>query len=154
MATSRPRVGGNGDRSRGERGLSQQALADKRKIHRVSLAKSAGALQAPSLEILERLAQAVKVKVGKLLEEKSVPPHELETRRRRRGTGKTTAATERSGTHEHGRTSDEAGPGSARLRPKEGFESLLAPQAGLNWALGAKGFPGVGARRSRSLHST
>jgi transcriptional regulator with XRE-family HTH domain len=68
MATSRPRVGGNGDRSRGERGLSQQALADKVKIHRVYLAKIEGAVQAPSLEILERLAKALKVKVGKLLE--------------------------------------------------------------------------------------
>jgi transcriptional regulator with XRE-family HTH domain len=68
MTTIMQRVGGNVKRIRGERWLSQQALADKVKIHRVYLAKIEGAVQAPSLEILERLAKALKVKVGKLLE--------------------------------------------------------------------------------------
>jgi transcriptional regulator with XRE-family HTH domain len=68
MTTIMQRVGGNVKRIRGERGLSQQALADKVKIHRVYLAKIEGAVQAPSLEILERLAKALKVKEGKLLE--------------------------------------------------------------------------------------
>ena len=68
MTTIMQRVGGNVKRIRGERGLSQQALADKGKIHRVYLAKIEGAVQAPSLEILERLAKALKVKEGKLLE--------------------------------------------------------------------------------------
>jgi transcriptional regulator with XRE-family HTH domain len=62
------RVGGNVKRIRNERGMTQQALADRAKIHRVYLAKIEGAVQAPSLEILDRLAKALKVKVGKLLE--------------------------------------------------------------------------------------
>jgi transcriptional regulator with XRE-family HTH domain len=62
------RVAENVKRMRAKRGLSQQALADLVGIHRVYLAKIEGAVQAPSLEILERLAQALKVKPGKLLE--------------------------------------------------------------------------------------
>jgi transcriptional regulator with XRE-family HTH domain len=62
------RVGANVKRIRTERGLSQQALADKVKIHRVYVAKIEGAVQAPSLEILDRIAKALKVKVGALVE--------------------------------------------------------------------------------------
>ena len=62
------RVAGNVKRVRTDRGLSQQALADKVKIHRVYLAQIEGATRAPSLEMLERLAKALKVKVGELLE--------------------------------------------------------------------------------------
>ena len=68
MPSIMQRVGGNVKRIRNERCLNQQALADKVKIHRVYLAKIEGAVQAPSLEILERLAKALKVKVGELVE--------------------------------------------------------------------------------------
>ena len=62
------RVAENVKRIRNERGLTQQAMADKAKIHRVYLAQIAGATRAPSLEMLERLAKALKVKVGALVE--------------------------------------------------------------------------------------
>jgi transcriptional regulator with XRE-family HTH domain len=68
MPSIMQRVGANVKRIRNERGLSQQALADKVKIHRVYVAKIEGAVQAPSLEMLERLAKALKVKVGELVE--------------------------------------------------------------------------------------
>lgn len=47
---------------------TQQAIADKAKIHRVYLAQIEGATRAPSLEMLDRLAKALKVKPGRLLE--------------------------------------------------------------------------------------
>ncbi len=62
------RVAENVKRIRNERGLTQQALADKTKIHRVYLAQIEGAMRAPSLEMLERLAKALKVTVGELVE--------------------------------------------------------------------------------------
>jgi transcriptional regulator with XRE-family HTH domain len=62
------KVAGNVKRMRIARGLSQQVLADKAKIHRVYLAKIEGGARTPSLEMLDRLAKALKVKVGKLLE--------------------------------------------------------------------------------------
>jgi len=62
------RVAENVKRIRNERGLTQQAMADKAKIHRVYLAQIEGATRAPSLEMLERLAKALKVKVGALVE--------------------------------------------------------------------------------------
>jgi transcriptional regulator with XRE-family HTH domain len=68
MQTILQKVARNVKRIRNERGLSQQALADKVHIHRVYLAKIEGAIQAPSLEILESLAKALKVKPGELLE--------------------------------------------------------------------------------------
>jgi transcriptional regulator with XRE-family HTH domain len=68
MPSIMQRVGANVKRIRNERGLSQQGLADTVKIHRVYLAKIEGAAQAPSLEMLERLAKALKVKAGELLE--------------------------------------------------------------------------------------
>lgn len=68
MASIMQKIGRNVKRQRIERGLSQQALADKVQIHRVYLAKIEGAVQAPSLEILEKLAKALKVKPGDLLE--------------------------------------------------------------------------------------
>lgn len=55
-------------RIRAEKGLTQRALADKTTIHRVYLAMIEGASRAPSLETLERLAKALKVKVGELVE--------------------------------------------------------------------------------------
>ena len=68
MPTVMQRVARNVKRLRSEHGLSQQALADKAEIHRVYLARIEGAVKAPSLEVLERLAKALKVKVGRLLE--------------------------------------------------------------------------------------
>jgi transcriptional regulator with XRE-family HTH domain len=68
MPTIMQRVARNVKRLREERGVSQQALADKAKIHRVYLAKVEGAVYAPSLEVLDRLAKALKVKVARLVE--------------------------------------------------------------------------------------
>jgi len=67
MPSIMDRVAANVKRIRNERGYTQQALADKAKIHRVYLAQIEGATRAPSLEMLERLAKALKVKVGELL---------------------------------------------------------------------------------------
>jgi transcriptional regulator with XRE-family HTH domain len=62
------RVAGNVKRIRTERGLTQQIVADRAKIHRVYLAQIEGATRAPSLEMLDRLAKALKVTVGELVE--------------------------------------------------------------------------------------
>ena len=48
--------------------MTQQAIAAKAKIQRVYLAQIEGATRAPSLEMLERLAKALKVPVGELVE--------------------------------------------------------------------------------------
>lgn len=61
-------MAGNVKRIRNERGMTQQALAHRAKIHRVYFAQIEGATRAPSLEMLERLAKSLKVKVGRLLE--------------------------------------------------------------------------------------
>jgi transcriptional regulator with XRE-family HTH domain len=61
------RVAVNVKRIRTERGMTQQALADKAKIHRVYIAYIEGATRAPSLEMLDRLAKALKVAVGELV---------------------------------------------------------------------------------------
>ncbi len=55
------------------RGLSQEALAKKVGTHQVYIAQIEGSakkapIRTPSLPMLERLAKALKVKVGKLLE--------------------------------------------------------------------------------------
>ncbi len=67
MPSIKDRVAANVKRIRNERRLTQQTLADKAKIHRVYLAQIEGATRAPSLEMLERIAKALKVKVGDLL---------------------------------------------------------------------------------------
>lgn len=67
MPTIMQRVSGNVKRIRNERGMTQQTLAERARIHRVYLAKIEGAVQAPSLEILDRLAKALKVKAADLL---------------------------------------------------------------------------------------
>ena len=67
MPSIKDRVAANVKRIRNERRLTQQTLADKAKIHRVYLAQIEGATRAPSLDLLERLAKALKVKVGELL---------------------------------------------------------------------------------------
>jgi transcriptional regulator with XRE-family HTH domain len=68
MPTIMQRLGKNLKRIRQVRGLSQQALADKVRVNRVYVAKIEGAVQAPSLDVLDRLAKALKVKVGELVE--------------------------------------------------------------------------------------
>ncbi len=60
------RVAENVKRIRNERGLTQQATADKARIRRVYMAQIEGGTRVPSLEMLERLARALKVKVGAL----------------------------------------------------------------------------------------
>jgi transcriptional regulator with XRE-family HTH domain len=62
------RVAENVKRIRNERGMTQQAIADKAKIHRVYLAQIEGATRAPSLEMLDRLAKVLKVKVSELVD--------------------------------------------------------------------------------------
>jgi transcriptional regulator with XRE-family HTH domain len=61
------RVAGNVKRIRNERGMTQQALANEPKTHRVYIAMIEDATRAPSLEMLDRLAKALKVKVGELV---------------------------------------------------------------------------------------
>jgi len=58
----------NVTRLREKRGLTQQALATKMRMHRVYLAQMAGATRAPSLEMLDRLAKAPKVSLAELVE--------------------------------------------------------------------------------------
>jgi len=58
---------------REQKSLTQEALAKKAGIHRVYLAQMEGSAKnpptrTPSLPMLEKLAKALKVKVGKLLE--------------------------------------------------------------------------------------
>ncbi len=62
------KVAANVKTIRAMRGMTQQALADKAQIHRVYLAQIEGGTRSPSLEMLERIAKALKVKPGKLLE--------------------------------------------------------------------------------------
>ncbi len=67
MPTIMKRVARNVKRIREARGLSQQAVADKAKIHRVYLAQIEGADYSPSLDVLDRIAKALKVTVGELV---------------------------------------------------------------------------------------
>lgn len=53
---------------RAERGLSQEALAKKAGISREYLARLEAGQHDPPLSTLTKLAKALKVKVGKLLE--------------------------------------------------------------------------------------
>ena len=68
MQSIMKRVGANVKRIRTERGITQQVLADRTDIHRVYLAQIEGATRAPSLQMLERLARALKVSVAALVE--------------------------------------------------------------------------------------
>lgn len=68
MPTIMQRLGKNLKRIRQDRGLSQQTLADKVRVNRVYVAKIEGAVQAPSLDVLDRIAKALKVTVGKLVD--------------------------------------------------------------------------------------
>lgn len=62
------KIAQNVKRLREKRGMTQEALAGKVEIHRVYLAKIETAVKAPSLDVLERLAKALKVTVGELVE--------------------------------------------------------------------------------------
>ncbi len=68
MSAIMKRVAKNVKRIREAQGLSQQAVANKAKIHRVYLAQIEGALYSPSLDVLDRIAKALKVKIGELVE--------------------------------------------------------------------------------------
>jgi len=68
MKTNIDKVAANVRGIRAELGLTQQALADKVKISRVYLAIIEGASREPTLTVLDRIAKALKVKVGELLE--------------------------------------------------------------------------------------
>jgi transcriptional regulator with XRE-family HTH domain len=54
-------------RFREERGLTQAALAERAKLHRVYVAQIEGQTKTPSLAALERLAKALGVPVTALL---------------------------------------------------------------------------------------
>ena len=55
-------------RLRERRGLTQEALAEKAGISRTYLARLETARHDPTLSMLEKLAKALRVKVGRLLE--------------------------------------------------------------------------------------
>ena len=55
-------------RLRERRGLTQAALAKAAGVHRVYVAQIEGQTKVPSIATLEKLAKALKVKVGRLLE--------------------------------------------------------------------------------------
>jgi transcriptional regulator with XRE-family HTH domain len=61
-------VATNVKRIRQEKGFTQQALADRIGIQRVYVAKIEGGVKTPSLQMLARLAKALKVLVGELVE--------------------------------------------------------------------------------------
>lgn len=53
---------------REKRGLTQEALAARAGLHRVYVAQIEGQTKVPSLAALEKLARALGVKVGRLLD--------------------------------------------------------------------------------------
>jgi transcriptional regulator with XRE-family HTH domain len=53
---------------RADRGMTQEALAEKAGISRVYIARLETGRQDPTLATLKKLAKALKVKVGELLE--------------------------------------------------------------------------------------
>ena len=63
------RIGRNVKRRRERLGWTQAALAAKVGIHRISLARLEGGGTGPSWALLERLARALGVKPGRLLDE-------------------------------------------------------------------------------------
>jgi len=62
------RVGRNVKRLRQQRGWTQQSLADRVGIHQVYVAQIEGAVKELSLEMLGRLAKALRVRPGRLLD--------------------------------------------------------------------------------------
>ncbi len=53
---------------REKRGLTQAALGEKVGVHQVTIARLETGERNPSMDLLQRLAKALKVKVGRLLE--------------------------------------------------------------------------------------
>ncbi len=54
-------------KAREKRGLSQTALAEKVGVHRVTIAYLESGARQPSMDLLQRLAKALKVKLPDLL---------------------------------------------------------------------------------------
>ena len=54
-------------KARERRKLTQQELADKIGVHQVTIARLETGKRQPSMDLLHRLAKALKVKVGELL---------------------------------------------------------------------------------------
>jgi DNA-binding XRE family transcriptional regulator len=61
-------IGRNVKRQRERRAWTQERLAVKAGIHRVSLARIEAGTKTPSLDLLARLARALRVKPGRLLD--------------------------------------------------------------------------------------
>ena len=61
-------IGQNVKRRRERRGWTQAKLAAKVRIHRISLARLEAGGKGPSWGLLERLAHALRVKPGRLLD--------------------------------------------------------------------------------------
>jgi XRE family transcriptional regulator, regulator of sulfur utilization len=62
------RLGVTIKRLRERRGLTQEALAKAAGVHRVYVAQIEAQSKVPSIATLEKLAKALRVKVGRLLE--------------------------------------------------------------------------------------
>jgi len=63
------RLGENVRRLREERGLSQEAFADLSGLHRTYISGIERGVRNPTVEVIERLAKALKVPAGDLLQE-------------------------------------------------------------------------------------
>ena len=64
----RKRVGANLKRLRGEMGLSQEAFADEADLHRTYISGLERGVRNPTVTVLEKIARALKVKPGRLLD--------------------------------------------------------------------------------------
>lgn len=63
------RFGSNLRRLRTERGLSQEALAERSKLHQTEIARLEGGVRSPRLETMVKLAVALAVPVAALVED-------------------------------------------------------------------------------------
>lgn len=64
----RKRVGANLKRLRRETGLSQEAFADEADLHRTYISGLERGVRNPTVTVLEKIAKALKVKPGRLLD--------------------------------------------------------------------------------------
>lgn len=64
----RKRVGANLKRLRSEMGLSQEAFADVADLHRTYISGLERGVRNPTITVLEKIAKALKVKPGRLLD--------------------------------------------------------------------------------------
>ena len=67
MSSATERVAARVVELRQERGLSQEALAQKTGLNRVTLARLERAMHPPNLETLERIARALRVPLADLV---------------------------------------------------------------------------------------